>query len=168
MSKTGVDGVAVFRAPMRSRDVQVPTGAAVERALQLALCGIGGRLEPAPRTLDEAIVRTDQSWGERAARRLERFAAVRRGAFVWTRDAQAFLWLGRIRGDWRYDDRAAATAVDLVHIRAVDWLTDPIPHDQAPPSVHIAFARGGRNWQRIRPPDAAAISAELWEREQRR
>ncbi|WP_300266752.1 GAF domain-containing protein [Microbacterium sp.] len=166
---TGANAVSVFRAPMRSRDVEVPTGAAVERALETAVCGIGGRLDPPPRTLDEAITRTDQNRGERAARRLERFAAAPRGAFVWTRDAQAFLWLGRITGSWRYDDSAKAAEADLVHIRAVDWLSDPVPHDQAPPSVHIAFARGGRNWQRIRPPDASAISADLWcEGEQRR
>lgn len=162
MSTTGANGALAFRAPMRSREGEVPEGAAVERALELAVCGIGGRLDPTPGTLDEAITRTDRIRGERVARRLERFAAAPLGSFVWTRDAQAFLWLGRITGSWRYDEHAEAAEVDLVHIRTVDWLLEPVPHDQAPPSVHLTFARGGRNWQRIRPMDAAAISADLW------
>src|SRR5690606_26089670 len=105
----------------------------------------------------------DEVRGERVARRLERFAAAPVGSFVWTRDAHALLWLGRIAGNWHYDASAEAAEVDLVHIRACDWLAEPVPHDQAPASVHIAFARGGRNWQRIRPLDAAAISGEIWE-----
>src|SRR5690606_5955108 len=101
-------GTLVFRAPMRSREDAVAEGAAIERALERGLCGIGGRIEPAPTNWDEAIARTDATFGERAARRLERFAAAPDGSFVWTRDAQAFLWLGRLAGPWRYDADAHA------------------------------------------------------------
>jgi len=147
---------------MRSRDEDVPPGAAVERALLIGVCGIGGRLDPAPVTIDEALVRIDAYSGERVARRLERFASVPDQAFVWTRDIRRLLWLGRLSGPWRYDPAADAADVDLVHVRSCEWL-DAIPHNQAPASVHATFARGGRNWQRIRATEAEAVSARVWE-----
>lgn len=157
-------GVPVLRAPMRSRDDAVPVGIAVDRALEHGICGIGGRLVPAPDSLPEAILQTDSTYGERAARRLERFAAVPKASFVWTCDAYEHFWLGRIDGSWTYDTDPAAWAVDLVHVRACRWIPAPIPRDQAPPAVWAAFARGGRNWQRIGDADASQDTALLWSR----
>ncbi len=157
-------GLPVFRAPMRSRDDDVPAGVAVEHALEHGLSGIGGRLESPPVSLRDAIVRTDAAFGERAARRLERFAAAPMRAFVWTRDAYHLLWLGRISGGWRYDTSAGAWAVDLVHVRPCTWIRSPIPHDQAPAVVNATFDRGGRNWQRIRDADASPDTARVWAR----
>lgn len=154
----------VYRAPMRSRDDDVPAGLAVERALELGLCGIGGRLDRSPDTLQDAVAATDRAFDERSARRLERFAAAPPGSFVWTADAYEFLWLGRINGQWSYDSGAGAWAVDLVHVRSCDWSDAPIPHADAPPSVHATFARGGRNWQRIGDPHVESQSDHLWER----
>jgi len=164
MNEAGMNESMAFRAPMRSHESGLDDAAAVERAVEIGVCGIGGRLDPAPATLGEATRRTDAVYGERVARRLERFASVSTGVFVWTRDAHAFLWLGRVTGAWRYDAAPEASDVDLVHVRDCTWLAEPVPYDEAPPSVHVTFARGGRNWQRIRPPDAAAISAEIWRR----
>lgn len=152
----------MFRAPMRSRDPGVADGAAVDRALTFGICGMGGRLEPPPESLTEALVGMDAAYGERAASRLERFAEAAEGFFVWTRDAQGFLWLGRAGGGWRYDAAAEAIAVDLVHVRSCDWLADPVPDDRAPAPVLATFARGGRNWQRIRARDALPLSARIW------
>lgn len=154
---------AVYRAPMRSRDDTVDVGAAVERALELGLCGVGGRLPSAPVSLVDALIGTDEHYGERTARRLERFAGADDGAFVWTREADGALRLGRLRGPWVYDDDPAAAEVDLVHVRACVWASDPIPDAQAPPPVLATFARGGRNWQRIRAEDALPLSARLWD-----
>jgi hypothetical protein len=154
---------SVYRAPMRSRDDSVPEGAAVERALALGLCGIGGRVKPSPRSLPDALAAVDARLGERAARRLERFAAVPEGALVWTRDVDGVMWLGRLAGPWRYDPSDPARAVDLVHVRPCEWLTAPVDPATLPPAVGVAFARGGRNWQSIRAADASALSAALWD-----
>lgn len=156
--------VSVYRAPMRSRDDRVPEGPAVERALALGLCGVGGRLDATPATLAEALVRVDATHGERMARRLERFAAVADGAFVWTRDRDGLLWLGRLDGPWRYDARPLADVVDLVHVRPCRWLRRPVAPQEVPAAVRTSFARGGRNWQRIRDPQASGDSAALWHR----
>lgn len=145
---------------MRSRDDAI--GDAVERAIAYGVCGVGGRLDSVPATLHEAIKDTDALLGERTARRLERFAGAPENAFVWTRDARDLLWLGRISGPWRYDAAADAAAVDLVNVRPCDWAGAPIPHDRAPAPVHATFARGGRNWQRIRSSDAEILTARIW------
>lgn len=148
---------------MRSRDDTVPAGAAVERALEFGLCGVGGRLPSAPDSLAVALMDTDERYGERTARRLERFADADDGSFVWTRDIDHLLHLGRLQGPWLYDADPAATVVDLVHVRACVWASDPISEAAAPPSVLATFARGGRNWQRIRAQDALPLSARLWD-----
>lgn len=151
-----------FRAPMQSRDDDVPRGIAADRAIERALCGVGGRLDPPPASLSEALTAVDAAYGERTARRLERFAAATRGSFVWTRDTSESFWLGRLSGAWRYDSSAGAAAVDLVHVRSCEWMPSPFPDHEVPPSVHRAFARGGRNWQQIRAADAAPASARVW------
>lgn len=159
-----MEQLPVFRAPMRSRDDDVPLGVATERALEKGVCGVGGRLARSPDSLGEAVELTDRTLGEMAARRLERFAEAPEDSFVWTRDAYEFLWLGRLGGHWRYDSAPGAWAVDLVNIRPCTWSGVPIPHDQVPASVHATFARGGRNWQRIRATDASSASARIWSR----
>lgn len=157
-----VEVPSVHRAPMRSRDDGVSDGPAVERALALGVCGVGGRLDDAPGSIADALAAVDAVYGDRMARRLERFASVPEGVFVWTRDAEGFLWLGRITGPWRYDASAEARDVDLVHVRACDWLDRPVESAAVPPGVHEAFARGGRNWQSITRADAARLTAAVW------
>lgn len=147
---------------MRSRDDRVPDGPAVERALAIGVCGVGGILDTPPTSLEEALVAVDAAHGERMARRLERFAAVPDGALVWTRDGDGLLWLGMLDGPWRYDSTAAAREVDLVHVRPCRWLDAPTPPADIPSAVRATFARGGRNWQRIRDPDVAKESVALW------
>lgn len=154
----------VYRAPMRSRDDAVPLGVAPERALELGLCGIGGRLAPAPGSLAEALVTADAQFGIRLAWRIERFAKAPIGAFAWTRDVDGLTYLGRIAGPWRYDAGEDAAAADLVHVRRCEWLTEPIDHAEVPAGVLATFARNGRNWQRIHDADAERLSAELWHR----
>lgn len=152
----------VFRAPMRSRDDNVPTGIAVDRALEYGVCGIGGRLERPPASLSAALTQTDAIFGERGARRLERFASAAIGSFAWTRDGYELFWLCQISGEWRYDTDPGAWAVDLTHVRSCKWIPSPIPYDEVPASVHHSFARGGRNWQQIRAEDASAATVRVW------
>lgn len=137
-----------YRAPMRSRDDAVPRHAGVERALTGGVCGIGGRLPRVPHDLQEALVEVERRHGERAARRLRLFAAVAEGMFVWTRDAEGRFHRGALTGPWTYDDAMEAAEADLVHVRACLWT--PRQDVQVPDEVLASFARGGRNFQRIR------------------
>lgn len=158
-----VEAPLAYRAPMRSRDDDVADGSAVDRALAIGVCGVGGRLDGAPDSIASALAAVDAAHGERMARRLERFVSAAEGSFVWTRDADGFLWLGRIAGPWRYDASEEARGVDLVHVRDCDWLDSPVDASMVPPGVHEAFARGGRNWQSITRADAARLTAAVWD-----
>ncbi|KQP84913.1 hypothetical protein ASF35_08750 [Aeromicrobium sp. Leaf291] len=153
---------AVHRAPLRSRDDTVDHAAAVEHALRRGVVGLGGRLDVAPADLDEAIGRVEQQHGERVAARLERFAALPVGDFVWTRDDDADLWLGRIEGEWRFDEAPAAAAADLQHVRSCRWSDAPVPWSDVPAAVPATFARGGRNFQRIHDAEAEAATSRWW------
>lgn len=148
---------------MRARRDDIPAGAAVERALTQGLCGVGGLLEPAPRTLEAAVEAMRQQHDERQSGRLRRFAAVDDGAYVWTRDVDDMYWLGRLAGAWRYDDSPAAVKIDLVHVRPCQWLKDAIADASVPAGVLATFARGGRNWQQTHDYAAAEQSARLWD-----
>lgn len=142
-----------FRAPMRSRRDDVVPFAAVERALAEGLCGMGGRLRSVPATLAEALEAVETELDERIAGRIARFAAAPDESEVWTRDADGWYWCGRLAGPWRYDSAPAAETVDLVHVRDCAWGDAPVAESDAPTPVVETFARGGRNWQRIRTMD---------------
>ena len=136
----------VYRAPMRSRRDDVDFRATTERALALGLCGFGEAVDDG-----------------RITRRIERFADVKSGSFAWTRDADGLFWLGRITGPYFYDHDDAAKAVDLVHVRACDWLTEPLLEPKVPAAVVATFRRGGRNFQQTHNPNVGAESQRLWD-----
>lgn len=151
----------IYRAPMRARALEAPRDAGARFGLEHGLVGIGDPLDPPPRSLDEAIAAARASHGEKAARMLSRFASLPEGTFVWTSTGGRF-HLGRIRGAWHYDRSAAAAAVGIPHVRPVEWLDHPFAADEAPAAVPAAFARGGRNLQRIRNSAAERATFELW------
>lgn len=134
----------VYRAPMRSRRDDVDHGAAVDRAIRLGLVGVG------------------EVTDERAERRLERFAEAPDGSFVWTRHPDGAVFVGRMTGRVRHDPDG--TAVDLVHVRDCEWLTEPVDAALVPAAVQQTFARGGRNVQQIHPGNVEAETAALWDR----
>lgn len=136
--------VPVYRAPLRSRRDDVDHAAAVEHALRRGIVGVG---EP-----------TD----ERSERRLDRFAGLPVGAFVWTRHPSGTVHLGRVTGPWHRDDRGAS--VDLVHVRACDWLGEPVEPAMVPAAVTQTFARGGRNLQQIHPGEVEPQTLAVWRR----
>ena len=142
--------MSTYRAPMRSRDDDVDAGLAVERALDLGLVGVGGRLSVPPRDAGDAVARVSDEHDERVARRLERFIAVADGAEVWTRDPAGLFHRGVVTGPWRYDADPAAYAVDLTHVRPCSWAPDALAEHELAPAVAATFRRGGRNFQRIR------------------
>ena len=142
--------VAVYRAPMRSRDDAVEPQAAIDRARRLGVCGFG-----------QLVGRPGER--ERLARRVDRLAELDEGSFVWTRDTHGRFWLGRISGPYAYDDDKAAAAVDLVHIRRCEWLSMPILEHHAPAAVVATFGRGGRNFQEIHHPSIGIETQTIWD-----
>lgn len=154
----------IYRAPMRPRDRDIPVGAGAEHGIAHGLVGTGDALDGAPGTLADAVLAVTRAHGERAGRRLSRFAALPDGAFVWTRDRDGRYRVGRIAGPWRYDDSAAARAVGIHHVRPVTWHEHPFDEDEVPQAVAATFARGGRNLQRTHDADAERRTAELWAR----
>ena len=126
---------------MRSRRDDVDWGAAVERALAIGVVGMGEPTE------------------ERAAARLEPFAAAPGDSIVWTRSADGEYFAGRITGPARRDGSPEAAEVDLVHVRPCAW--QPAPVDVVPPAVLHTFGRGGRNWQQIHDDAVFEQSAQV-------
>lgn len=147
----------VYRAPMRARDRDVP---GADFGLSSGVVGIGDPLPAAPASLAEAVLAATEIHSTKAGRMLAAFAAVSDGAFVWTRAADGGFHLGRIAGPWRYLENDAG----IVHVRPATWL----PRSLAPPpAVRATFARGGRNFQRIRDAEAERLTAALWPAEDR-
>ena len=101
--------MAVYRAPMRSRNDAVEPEATIDRARRHGLCGFGQLVS---QSAEQA----------RLDRRVTRFAELDNGSFVWTRDTDGLFWLGRISGPYFYDADETAAAVDLVHVRPCEWL----------------------------------------------
>lgn len=149
-----------WRAPMRSRVLDLPPGTEAADAVARGRCAIGGVVAPAPESLDEALAAVADRHGERFAARLRRFAALPERTFVWTREADGCYRLGRLAGPWRYE--ADHEELDLPHARPARWLDDRLAEEDVPPSVAETFGRGGRNLQRIHDPDAGPASAALW------
>ncbi|MDG4663608.1 GAF domain-containing protein [Mycobacterium sp. 236(2023)] len=136
----------VYRAPLRSRCDDIDPQLTVDRALSLGLCGFG-----------------ECGHGAQMERRVERFAEVVNGSFVWTRDVDGLYWLGRIDGSYFYDD--GGVSVDLVHVRPCRWQDSPIVESICPAAVIATFGRGGRNFQQIHDAQVGEQSLRLWERD---
>ncbi len=125
---------------MRSRDDRIDPQLAVDRALRLGVVGFGQIDVP--------------------QRRVDRFADMPDGSFVWTRDEDGLFWLGRVDGPYAYD--AGGEDVDLVHIRPCRWLPEPLVERDCPTAVLATYARGGRNFQQIHDARVGAESLRAW------
>ncbi len=134
----------IFRAPMRARDRDLPTGTGADFGLEHGVVGIG------------------DGDGPRFERMLARFADLPDGTFVWTRASGGRYHLGRVAGPLRRDRSAAAEAVGIVHVRPATWLARPFGEEEVPAAVAATFARGGRNLQRTHDDAAERRTAELW------
>ncbi|MDT5012136.1 MAG: hypothetical protein QOH57_3753 [Mycobacterium sp.] len=141
---------AVYRAPMRSRSDAVDPTATIERALRLGRCGFGSLVN-------------NPSDEDRLARRIDRFAEVDDGSFVWTRDADGLFWLGRVCGPYFYDSDSDAASVDLTYVRPCDWLPEPLIEQNVPAAVVATFSRGGRNFQQTHHPSVGRETQRIWD-----
>jgi hypothetical protein len=142
--------IAVYRAPMRSRNDAIAPQATIDRARRLGLCGFG-----------QSVSRSAEQ--ERLARRVTRFAELDDGSFVWTRDTDGWFWLGRISGPYFYDADKTAAAVDLVHVRPCEWLSVPTLEQEVPLAVIATFRRGGRNFQKIHHRSIDKETQRIWD-----
>jgi hypothetical protein len=129
----------VFRAPMRSRVSDVPSGAGARYGLAHGVAGIG----------------------ESAEGRIRRFGAAPAGGFVWTGTEDGAYWLGRLSGSLE-PAGPAAQAAGLTHVRATDWLDRPFGEPEVPAGVAATFARGGRSFQRTHGDAVERAAAALW------
>jgi hypothetical protein len=152
----------ILRAPMRSRTTAVPAGAGADFGIANGLVGIGEALDSPPRSLAEAILALRRAYGDKAGRMLARFAELPDGAFVWTRQQDGAYRLGRIRGDWRYDDSPAARAVGIHQVRSAAWAPARFDEATVPDAVARTFARGGRNLQHIHGPAIESQTLDAW------
>ena len=139
-----VEPTPIYRAPMRSRTLELPAGVGAEYGLEHGLVGIG------------------PGEGAKAERMLRAFTDLPEGTFVWTRDTDGLFHLGRIAGPLR-EDADAARAVGLPYVRRADWLDQPFGPDDVPADVAATFARGGRNLQRTRSESAERRTSQLWD-----
>jgi hypothetical protein len=142
--------VAVYRAPMRSRNTAVQLQATIDRALQLGICGFG-----------QFVDRPGEQ--DRLNRRVDRFADLDEGSFVWTRDTSERFWLGRVTGPYLFDADEEAVTVDLVHTRPCEWLSAPILEQDTPAAVVATFGRGGRNFQKIHHASITEGTQHIWD-----
>jgi hypothetical protein len=142
--------VAVYRAPMRSRNDAVEPQTTIDRARRLGVCGFGQFL-------------SQSGEQERLAGRVARLAELDEGSFVWTREPQGWFWLGRISGPYVYDADETAAAVDLVHIRPCEWVSIPMLEQDVPDAVIATFNRGGRNFQEIHHPSIDIETQRIWD-----
>jgi len=153
----------VYRAPMRARTHPVGRFIGARTSVARSQVGIGEPLSRTPGNLAEAVRLTVDEHGDRSGTLLTRFAEVDESALVWTRTAENEFRLGRLTGPWRYDDSSEARADGIRHVRAVRWLPLLFDLGSTPPLVVFAFYRGGRNFQRIRDPEAESMTNEIWD-----
>lgn len=99
--------------------------------------------------LDRGLVGIGPGEGPKAERMRAAFAAVPEGSEVWTREPGGAYRRGRITGPCRHDAEAEA-AVGLPYVRPAEWVRRGYAEDEVPAAVAATFARGGRNFQRIR------------------
>jgi len=153
---------AVYRAPIRARSVEAGTFEGARRCVERALVGTGEPLMTNPADLEAAILAASEQHGAKAGRMLSRFAGIPEGALVWTRTGEDEYRLGRVAGPWRYDDSDEALATGICQVRPADWLEDPFEFLVVPAAVTQTFARGGRNFQRIRDEECDRLTRDLW------
>src|SRR3954471_824854 len=141
----------IYRAPMRARGRDdVPAGAGARFGLRHGVVGIG------------------DTPGEKGARTVRKLADLPDGSFGWARTEDGLFHLGRVAGEYRHDDSAAAREVGIHHVRPAEWIDRPVGPDEVPEAVAATFARGGRNLQRTHDAAAERRTAELWDAERRR
>lgn len=118
-------------------------------------------------SLNEVLAAVEETpgWAPTGPRMIRRLAEnADDGDLVWTRDRRGAYWLGRITGDWFFDDSDGAVKWDLGNVRPCEWIQEPFRDYEVPGSVVRNFAGTGETFRRIKQPAAMRVTEMLWAR----
>jgi hypothetical protein len=161
----------IWRTKMRSLKPGVDIGAQVDYSLDGGLVGIGWGIEglqsgaPLADVL-AAIGETElRGWGAQAASTVRLFGEEAKiGDFIWTRDLHGRFRLGRIAGNYRYDNSEEAKATDTHQVRDADWAEQPLSDLEVPGAIIRAFSGTSTSFSRMWNRGARLYTAWLWEK----
>ncbi len=130
------------------------------------IVGIGWQVDGKPTTKDDYYRLSEQINREPSQRRAWAAATnafleqLKEGDLIWARTPDARYYLGRIAGDWRYDDRDENRRADTVNVRPCDWVE--VGAVDSVPGAVIAGFRPSRTIQRVLDPDALIYSRFIY------
>lgn len=152
----------LYRVPMRSRKDGVDHEEQVEWALEHGIVAIGwGRGTETPATLEDCLRGIEESWDQRSAACVARFAEANRGSLVWSQHTDGTWLLGEIVGEWKPDYSPEAATVDMYQTRKVRWAPRRLLSEEVPGGVIRAFSGRGSAFSEIRNMPARLFSSAL-------
>jgi hypothetical protein len=161
ISSDVTETIRIFRAPLRSGLVGVDHAKQVAYCLTHGVLGLGWRLEPPPRSLEEALSRVRAEFSGSAASTIRRFAEAPGGSLVWSRDVTGRYLLGSFCGPWRYESSAEATVVNVHQVRPVSWAPRSLLDVEVPGAVIRAWVGPGSSFSEIHNETARLFSVRL-------
>lgn len=132
------------------------------------IVGIGWPVDGKPATKDGYYQLSEQVQREPNQRRSWAAAAnafldqLKPGDLIWARTPDAHYYLGRIAGDWRYENGDEYRQADTVNIRPCDWVE--VGAVDSVPGAVIAGFRPSRTIQRVLDPHALIYSRFVYAR----
>ncbi len=85
---------------------------------------------------------------------------IKQDDLIWTRDKQGIYYIGRIKGDWRYETSPDCKKADIVNVRGCEWHKVGTVGD-IPGKIVSSFARS-RTVQKIRNDSVMRFSKNLY------
>jgi hypothetical protein len=132
------------------------------------IVGIGWAVEGNPSTKDEYYRLGEQIERDPSHRKAWIAAtnailtSLGQGDLIWARTPDARYYLGRIAGEWRYENSDEYRRADVVNVRPCEWV--PIGAVDAVPGAVINAFRPRRTIQRVSDPDALTYSMFVYAR----
>lgn len=171
LSDVGAEPPVIWRTKLRSLKPGVDHVVQVDHCLNDGLVGIGWGIDglPSGAPLTDVVLaaiasNTSKGWGRRAAATVRQFGAdAQRGDFVWTRDLHGRFRLGKIVGDYRYENDRTAQETDTHQVRRAEWSAEPLSDLRMPGAVIRAFSGPASSFDRISNHGARRYTGWLWE-----
>jgi hypothetical protein len=154
-----LDPPIIWRTKLRSLKDGVDHAEQVTYCVEGGRVGIGWGIEELTggASLAEVVAairaKEEPGWGGQAASTVRLFgeeAAV--GDFIWTRDLKGRFRLGRLSGEYRYENSATAKKLDTHQVRAAEWAQRPLGDLEVPGAVIRAFSGTSTSFSRIWNP----------------
>lgn len=159
----------IWRTKLRSLKEGVVHTDQVAYCIDGGRVGIGWGLEGTrsgtslTRVVAAIRAKDEPGWGDRAADTVRRFGEeAAKGDFIWTRDLEGRFRLGRITGDYRYDNSPIAKKLDTHQVRKAKWGRRALGDLEVPGAVVRAFSGISTSFSRIRDPGARTYTAWIW------